>query len=149
MGTSLVDLDVFDNPCKVRNLIYIGYKDWMCNLYKLNFILCKDCQKHQGPQDWLKANFRPNLGRTNLINAWKEFNSNNALINSIQVQPEHQPAGIADIEDIMDEGDTVYVRAVLVNQLRIGRACTPFEVIRVRTNSGYYPIVLMLTQELR
>ena len=56
---------------------------------------------------------------------------NNALINSIQVQPEHQPAGIADIEDIMDDGDTAYVRAVLVNQLRIGRACTPFEIIRV------------------
>ena len=119
------------------------YKDWMCKLSKVNFILCKDCQKHQGPQDWLKVNFKPNIGRANLLNVWKEFNSNNALINSIQVQPEHQPAGIADIEDIMDEGDTAYVRAVLVNQLRIGRACTPFEVIRVRTNSGYYPIVLI------
>ena len=40
----------------------------------------------------------------------------------------------------MDEGDTAYVRAVLVNQLRIGRACTPFEVIKVKTNSGYYPV---------
>ena len=43
----------------------------------------------------------------------------------------------------MDDGDTAYVRAVLVNQLRIGRACTPFEIIRVKTRSGYYPIVLI------
>ena len=30
-----------------------------------------------------------------------------------------------------------------LNQLRIGRACTPFEVIRVKTAAGYYPIVLI------
>ena len=77
------------------------------------------------------------------MNVWKEFKNDNAIINSIQVESEHQTVGIADIEDIMDEGDTAYVRAVLVNQLRIGRACTPFEVIRVRTSSGYYPIVLI------
>ena len=57
------------------------YKDWMCTLNQVNFILCKDCQKHQGPQDWLKVNFKPSLGRTNLLNAWKEFDSNNDLIN--------------------------------------------------------------------
>ena len=118
------------------------YKNWLCNVYKLNFALCKSCPKHQGPQDSLKANFNPALGRRNLTNAWKEFNFDNALINSIQVQPNHQSTGIADIEEL-DEGDTAYVNAVLVNQLRIGRACTPFEVIKVKTAAGYYPIVLI------
>merc|ERR1712215_651978 len=54
----------------------------------------------------------------------------------------NQSTGIADIEEL-DEGDTAYVNAVLVNQLRIGRACTPFEVIKVKTAAGYYPIVLI------
>ena len=58
------------------------------------------------------------------------------------MQPNHQSTGIADIEEL-DEGDTAYVNAVLVNQLRIGRACTPFEVIKVKTAAGYYPIVLI------
>ena len=92
------------------------YKDWLCNVYKLNFALCKNCPKHQGPQDSLKANFNPALGRRSLTNAWKEFNFDSALINSIQVQPNHQSTGIADIEEL-DEGDTAYVNAVLVNQL--------------------------------
>merc|ERR1711873_283649 len=50
---------------------------------------------------------------------------------------------IADIEDVVDDEDTAYVRAVLVNELRIGRACSPFEIIEVQTKSGYYPIVLI------
>ena len=109
----------------------------------MNFILCKDCQKHQAPQDWLKENFNPRIGPGNLFNVWREFKKDNAIINSIQVESENQAVGIADIEDIMDDGDTAYVRAVLVNQLRIGRACTPFEIIRVKTRAGYYPIVLI------
>ena len=51
------------------------------------------------------------------MNVWKEFKHDNAIINSIQVESEHQAVGISDIEDIMDDGDTAYVRAVLVNQL--------------------------------
>ena len=109
----------------------------------MNFLLCKDCKKHEAPQDWLKVNFNPRIGATNLFNVWNEFKRDNAIINSIQVEPDNQNVGIADIEEIMDDGDTAYVRAVLVNQLRIGRACTPFEIIRVKTKAGYYPIVLI------
>merc|ERR1712240_632147 len=121
----------------------MNYNDWVCQQSKVNFILCKDCQKHQAPQDWLKENFNPRLGPGNLYMVWREFNRDNAIINSIQVESEHQAVRIADIEDVMDDGDTAYVRAVLINQLRIGRACTPFEIIRVQTRSGYYPIVLI------
>ena len=43
------------------------------------------------------------------MNVWKECKNDNAIINSIQVESEHQTIGIADIEDIMDDGDTAYV----------------------------------------
>ena len=111
-------------------------------MYKLHFTLCRTCPKHQELQDSLKANFDPTIGLQNLTNAWKEFNYDIALINSIQVQQNHQSTGIADTEEL-DAGDTTYTNTVLVNQLRIGKACTPFEVIKVKTAAGYYPIVLI------
>ena len=91
------------------------YNDWLCQESKTNFILCKHHNKHQAAQDWIKANFDPKLGRGNLNNCWKEFNNDTAIINSIQVAPDPQAEEIADIEEIMDDGDTAYVRAVLVN----------------------------------
>ena len=135
-------LSTAGQPTSCTHQYPADYKDWLCNAYKLNFALCKTCPKHQGPQDVLKANFNSSLGRKNFTNVWRECNYDSALINSIQVQPNHQSTGIADIEEL-DEGDTAYVNAVLVNQLRIGRACTPFEVIKVKTTAGYYPIVLI------
>ena len=58
-----------------------NYNDWICQQSKVNFILCKDCQKHQAPQDWLKENFNPYSGPGNLFKVWKEFNRDNAIIN--------------------------------------------------------------------
>ena len=75
----------------------------------MNFILCKDCQKHQAPQDWLKEKFNPQFVPGNLYKVYKEFNNDNAIINSIQVESEHQAVGIADIEDVADDGDAAYV----------------------------------------
>ena len=66
----------------------------------MNFLLCKDCKKHEAPQDWLKVNFNPRIGPGNLFNVWKEFKRDNAIINSIQVEPDNQDVGIADIEEI-------------------------------------------------
>merc|ERR1712082_107747 len=58
-----------------------NYNDWMCQQSKANFILCKDCQKHQAPQDWLKENFNPHIGLENLFKVWKNFNWDNTIIN--------------------------------------------------------------------
>ena len=99
--------------------------------------------KHQGPQDWLKRNFNQHIGLSNLFNAWREFDNNTAIINSVQVESDVQATEIADVEDTIDDEDTACVRAVLVNELPIGRACSPFEIIKVQTKSGYYPIVLI------
>ena len=135
-------LSTAGQPTSCTHSFPADYKDWLCSLYNISFAICKTCPKHQAPQDSLLANFKPELGRKNLTNAWKDCNFDSALINSIQVRTNNQSTGIADIEEL-DGGDTAYVNAVLVNQLRIGRACTPFEVIRVKTAAGYYPIVLI------
>ena len=74
---------------------------------------------------------------------WKEFDNNTAIINSIQIEADGKATGIADIQEVVDDEDKAYVRAVLVNELRIGRACSPFEIIKVQTKSGCYPIVLI------
>merc|ERR1711873_308369 len=69
------------------------YSDWTCQQSKAIFVLCKDCQKHQAPQDWLKENFNPQFGAGNLLKVYKEFNSDIAIIKSIQVESEHQAVG--------------------------------------------------------
>ena len=110
--------------------------------YKVHFTLCRNCPKHQELQDLLKANFNHKIGLRNLTNAWQHFNNNIALINSIQVHQNHQSPDIADTEKLI-AGDTFYANNVLVNQLHVGNTCTPFEVIKVKTNIGYHPIVLV------
>ena len=37
--------------------------------------------------------------------------------------------GIADIEEIPDMDDPVFVQSVLVNNVRIGNACCPYEIV--------------------
>ena len=50
---------------------------------------------------------------------------------------------MADIEDITEDYDQAFVQTVLVNHMKIGLACCPYEVVRVRTNSGIYPVTLI------
>ena len=50
---------------------------------------------------------------------------------------------MADINDITEDYDHVFIQTVLVNHMRIGLACCPYEVIRVRTNSGIYPVTII------
>merc|ERR1712240_158175 len=119
------------------------YADWICNHSKTNFVLCRDCEKHQAPQDWLKENFNPKFGLGNLYNLWKEFKNDTAIINSVQIEATDQITENTNNQEISDHEQTAYVQAVLINNLRIGRACSPFEVIKVQTKSGCYPIVLI------
>merc|ERR1712112_674088 len=120
-----------------------NYVDWLCNQSKTNFVLCRDCEKHQAPQDWLKQNFNPKIGLGNLYNLWKEFNNDTAIINSVQIEADGQATENNDTQEALDDEEKAYVRAVMINDLRIGRACSPFEVIKVQTKSGCYPIVLI------
>ena len=102
--------------------------------------------KHQGPQEWLKRNFNPHIGLSNLFNAWIRFkNSKNstALINSVQVEADVQDTETDDADNTVDDKNPTSVQAILVNDLPIGRACSPFEIIRIQTKAGCYPVVLI------
>ena len=55
------------------------YNNWLCQKSRINFILCKNCDKHLPPQNWLKEKFKPHIGHRNLSNIWKVFK--NDLIN--------------------------------------------------------------------
>ena len=72
-----------------------NHRDWLCEQSKISIVLC-NCKdndysewKHQGPQEWLKRNFNPNIGLSNLYNAWIRFRhskNNSILINTVQVE---------------------------------------------------------------
>ena len=74
-------LSTIDDSTKCIHKWPRNYNDWMCQKSKTHFILCKDCQKHQEPQDWLKENFNPHIGQGNLYKLWKNFNWDNTIIN--------------------------------------------------------------------
>ena len=126
----------------------MDYEKWQCKTTNWHFLLCSSCACHSIAQDWMKTNFRAQDGKKNLASLWKGIGDNTAVINSNQVipdqasrnqsvdgesqnQPENtQDQDTADIGEILSEGDSAFVRAVLVNQLRIGRAFCPYEVIK-------------------
>ena len=85
------------------------YNDWLCKQSKTNFVLCKDCEKHQAPQDWLKQNFNPKIGLGNLYNLWKEFDNNTAIINSIQIEADGQATENDDTQEALDDEEKAYV----------------------------------------
>ena len=104
----------------------------------------------------MKQNFNPRDGFKNMVRLLLQVGADNVHVNTLQVdidthdqavvsdrspqvQSPDQQFSIADIEEV----DQALVQAVLVNNLRIGRACTPFEVIRVKTSSGVYPVTVV------
>ena len=54
-----------------------------------------------------------------------------------------QSHGIADIEEASVENNTAYVQSVLVNKIKIGRVCCPYEVLRIKTGAGYFPVMVI------
>ena len=105
---------------------------------------------------WIKQNFNLRDGPKNLIKLVLAVGNDNVVVNALQVdtdpqdgtsaldrspevQSSNQQFSITDIEEV----DQALVQAVLVNNLRIGKACTPYEVIRVKTSSGVYPVTVV------
>ena len=109
----------------------------------------------------MKTNFDPQTGKKNLSNLLYGIPNYQATVNSLQVIPDQpdtrrqsdegvhaeqedtQSHSIADIEEIPIESDTAYVQSVLVNKIRIGQACCPYEVIRIKVGAGYFPVTLI------
>ena len=98
----------------------------------------------------MRVIYDPDKGKHNLDNLFKEVN--NVQINTIRVeesQQSNQRFGIADIEEITDAygiGNLdleANVNPMIVNRVPIGKACSPYEIIRVKTESGLFPIVII------
>ena len=105
----------------------------------------------------MRVNYDPKKGVKNIDIIYNKIRANHIQINSIRVNESTQPQqryGIADIEELptadnnMDETETefhseVNVNPIMVNRVPIGEACSPYEVIRVQTESGLFPIVII------
>ena len=105
----------------------------------------------------MRVNYDPKKGLKNMDEMYNEIGTNHVQVNSIRVieDPEPQPRyGMANIEELpvaennteeMDTGlhSEVNVNPIMVNRVPIGEACSPYEVIRVQTENGLFPIVII------
>ena len=73
-------------------------------------------------------------------------------MNTIRIEESPQSRqrfGIADIEELPDAygignlDPEANVNPIMVNRVPIGKACSPYEIIRVQTESGLFPIVII------
>ena len=65
------------------------------------------------------------------------------MINYVQVEEDVQDTKTDDADNTVSDKNPTSVQAMLVNDLPIGRACSPFEIIRIQTKAGCYPVVLI------
>ena len=98
----------------------------------------------------MQVNYDPDKGKHNRDNLFKEVN--NVQVNTIRVEESpqsNQRFGIADIEEITDAygienlDPEANVNPIMVNRVPIGKACSPFEIIRVQTESGLFSIIII------
>merc|ERR1712240_263843 len=128
------------------------YNDWTCKESNISIVLC-NCKdddylewKHQGPQEWLRRNLNPNIGLSNLYNAWIRFRhskNNSVLINAVQVEENIQDTEANNTDSTVSDQTPTSVEVMLVNDLPIRRACSPFEILRIQTKTGCHPVVLI------
>ena len=106
--------------------------------------------KHENARDWMRVNYDPDKGKCNLDNLYKEVN--NVQVNTVRIEelPQSQQRfGIADIEELPDAysmgslDPEANFKPIMVNRVPIGKACSPYEIIRVQTESGLFPIVII------
>merc|ERR1712240_612415 len=128
------------------------YDDWTCKRSNISIVLC-NCEdddylewKHKGPQEWLRRNLNPNIGLSNLYNEWIRFRhskNNSVLIKAVQVEEDIQDTEANNTDSTVSDQTPMSVEVMLVNDLPIGRACSPFEILRIQTKTGCYPVVLI------
>ena len=131
---------------KLRN-----FQDLVCKKQNVNYLICNQCPNHTVAQDWMKENFKPEDGRKMLDKIRANIPNYSAAINLVQITPDKttgqstskrtQSHGIAEVEEITEE--TAFIQTVLVNNIKIGQACCPYEVIRVKIGTTHYPVTLI------
>ena len=94
----------------------------------------------------MRRNFNPNIGLSNLYNAWIRFRhskNNSVLINAVQVEENIPDTKTNNAGSAVSNQTPMSVEVMLVNDLPIGRACSPFEILRIQTKTGCHPVVLI------
>jgi hypothetical protein len=119
----------------------------------------------------VKRNFNPQEGKKLLRIMREKVPNYNATVNSVRVsvgindknakakQTEKTNSETEEIEEISTEdmkeattenieecssqNNEAFVQTVLVNDIEIGRACCPFEIIRVKVGSSHYPVAVI------
>ena len=94
----------------------------------------------------MRRNFNPNIGLSNLYNAWIRFRhskNNSILINAVQVEENIPDTKTNNAGSAVSNQTPMSVEVMLVNDLPIGRACSPFEILRIQTKTGCHPVVLI------
>ena len=121
-------------------------------------MVCK-CRKHENAHDWMRVNYDPKKGIKNMDKMYNEIRTNHIQVNSIRVNEDPQPQQryrMPNIEELPTAGsntdkiDTefhneVNVNPIMVNRVPIGEACSPYEVIRVQTESRQISIIIIMT----
>ena len=92
----------------------------------------------------MRQNYDPKRGLKNIDEMYNEIGSNHVQINSVRIirnqdpQPRSEIACIEelppednDIEEINDQIEEANVNPIMVNRGPIGKACSPYKVIRV------------------
>ena len=128
-----------------------AYQDYFCKITNTHFILCHKCRKHKYAQDWMRVNHDPSKGIRNIDLIYTAIGADHVQVNSIRVRPSLQSqqrfriAQIEDDQEIPEEESHGEANAnpIMVNRVPIGEACSPYEVIRVQTENGLFPIVIM------
>ena len=91
----------------------------------------------------MKQNYDPKKGFKNINELYNGIGSNHVRVNSVKIIRNQVPYRKNDIEEINDEYQEVKVNSIIVNRVPIGEACSPYEVIRVQTENGLFPIVII------
>ena len=106
--------------------------------------------EYEDTRNWMRVNYDPDKGKRNLDNLYKEVN--NVQVNSIRVEESSQSQekyGMAGTEELpaadsnMETDPKANVNPIMVNRVPIGIACLPYKIIRVQTESGLFPIVII------
>merc|ERR1712240_645266 len=87
-----------------------------------------------------------NIGLSNLYNAWIRFRhskNNSVLINAVQVEEDIQDIEANNTDSTVSDQNPTSAEVMLVNDLPIGRTCSPSEILRIQTKTGCHPVVLI------
>ena len=68
-----------EKPCK--HYRFANWSEFICPITKFNILVCYQCD-HKKPQEWMKNNFNPRIGKHNLTNMIQAIGNNDVVVNA-------------------------------------------------------------------